>query len=154
MFCADDGFGVAVARRLQRETFPDGVAIMDFGVRAMQLAFELLATPVDLLVIVDAAARGGEPGTIYVIDPERDPDVLRTFAADAHAMSPFAVLAMLRAMGTTLPGKTRIIGCEPDRIAEGGGLSDAAMQAIAPATSLVRRLIADTLAQAAARSLL
>jgi hydrogenase maturation protease len=142
VFFGDDGFGVAVAHRLQRDAFPDSVAIVDFGIRALHLAFELLATPaIDLLVLVDATARGGEPGTLYVIDPERNPEALAGMAPDAHAISPFTVLAMLQSMGGTLPMRTRIIGCEPAQLDGGIGLSEMVQEAIEPAACLVRRLI-------------
>lgn len=143
VFFGDDGFGVAVAHRLSRDRFPDSVAIVDFGIRALHLAFELMATPaVDLLVLIDATARGGEPGTIYVIDPERDPEALAATPPDAHAINPFSVLAMLRALGGELPLQTRIIGCEPAQLDGGIGLSEAVKEAIEPAAALVRRLIA------------
>src|SRR4029077_16308755 len=69
VFLGDDGFGVEVARRLVGETFPDGVQVADFGIRGVHLAYELLEG-YDLLILVDAAPRGEEAGTVFVLEPD------------------------------------------------------------------------------------
>src|SRR6185369_14690375 len=68
VFFGDDGFGVEVARQLG-EPLPRGTRVADFGIRALHLAYELLDPP-DLLVVADCMARGGPPGTLYVVEPE------------------------------------------------------------------------------------
>ena len=70
IFLSDDGFGVEVARRLAREELPDGTTVTDYGIRGMHLAYDL-AQGWDATILVDAVQRGGEPGTVYVIEPER-----------------------------------------------------------------------------------
>ena len=65
IFFGDDGFGVEVAQRLMsRKTgqYPEGVQVVDFGIRGMELAYTLL-DDYDTLVLVDAVPRGGSPGT-------------------------------------------------------------------------------------------
>nr|HET6904745.1 hydrogenase maturation protease [Ktedonobacteraceae bacterium] len=45
IFLGDDGFGVEVAQRLMRrqdKQFPEGVQVIDFGIRGMDLAYTLL----------------------------------------------------------------------------------------------------------------
>ena len=137
VFFRDDGFGVAVARRLAEDSLPAGARVADFGIRGVHLAFELLDAP-DLLILVDAMARGGAPGTLYIVDPEVDsaPHAV----ADAHAMSPGAVFAALRGMGGTVP-KARVVGCEPEDVREGMDLSLSVARAVEPAAALVRRLV-------------
>ena len=44
---------------------------MDFGTSGLDLAYEVMRG-YDALVLVDATRQGGEPGTLYVIEPERD----------------------------------------------------------------------------------
>ena len=48
----DDGFGSEVARRLQAQSWPDGVRVMDYGIRGVDLAFDLMAG-YDVAVLVD-----------------------------------------------------------------------------------------------------
>ncbi|MQA76737.1 MAG: hydrogenase maturation protease, partial [Solirubrobacterales bacterium] len=67
VFCGDDGFGVAVAEHLAAATLPAGVELSDYGIRGIHLAYQLL-DGYDLLVLVDAVQRGGEPGTVYLIE--------------------------------------------------------------------------------------
>ncbi len=69
IFLGDDGFGVEVIRRLSSREFPAEVRVEDFGIRGYDLAYALLDGP-DVTILVDAAARGGAPGTIYVIEPD------------------------------------------------------------------------------------
>jgi hydrogenase maturation protease len=108
VFLGDDGFGVAVARRLAERELPATVKVADFGIRGMDLAYEL-QEDYDAAVLVDAVPRGGEPGTLYVIEPELDAGgpVL-----DAHAMDPVRVLGLARTLGT-LPSRVLVVGCEP-----------------------------------------
>ena len=68
----DDGFGVEVAQRLvnrKPDRYPDGVEVIDFGIRGVDLAYTLL-DEYDELILVDALSRGGEPGTLYLIEPD------------------------------------------------------------------------------------
>ena len=67
VFQRDDAFGVEVVRLLAERPWPDGVEIADFGIRGIHLAYELL-DGCDLLVLVDAAQRGQEPGTVTVLE--------------------------------------------------------------------------------------
>lgn len=105
----DDGFGVEVARRLSERSLPAGVTVRDFGIRGMDLAYALL-DPYDAVLFVDTASREGEPGTLYVIEPEIDPTATATI--EAHGMDPVKVLALARAMGAP-PVLTYLVGCEP-----------------------------------------
>lgn len=133
VFFGDDGFGVEVVRRLTRRSLPPGVEVRDTGIRGIHLAFELL-DPFDLVVIVDVASRGGEPGSLYVIEP--DLDAPAPAAADAHSMDLSAVFAAVRAMGGA-PSRVRLVGCEPSRMDAGMQLSPALQVAVEPAIELV-----------------
>jgi hydrogenase maturation protease len=135
----DDGFGSEVARRLERSALPEGTRVVDFGIRGLHLAFELLE-PLDLLVLVDTTARRGEPGSLYLIDPEVDDVGLPLASPDGHAMDPVSMLAAAKQMGGTLP-PTRIVGCEPACLEEGMGLSAPVEGAIEPAMAMIRELL-------------
>src|ERR1044072_4706859 len=93
IFLSDDAFGVEVANRLADKELPSGVKYTDFGIGGVHLAFELL-DGYDTAILVDAVPRGGEPGTVYVIEPEVDSS--RTDGGvDAHGFDPAAVLGVL-----------------------------------------------------------
>ena len=62
IFLGDDGFGVEVARRLAGRPLPPEVMLKDFGIRGFDLTYALLE-PYELVILVDACPRGGEPGT-------------------------------------------------------------------------------------------
>ena len=108
VFLADDGFGVEVARLLAQRELPSGVKVADFGIRGMDLAYEL-QEDYDAAVLVDAVPRGQEPGTLYVIEPDLDGTEP---SLDAHAMDPVKVLGLARTLGS-LPAKVLVVGCEP-----------------------------------------
>ncbi len=136
VFFSDDAFGVEVARALFAAP-PPNAKVGDFGIRARHLAFELLE-PFELCVVADCMPRGGAPGTIYVVEPElaaADGSV-----ADAHAMNLETVFAAVRELGGRLP-RTIIVGCEPQVIAAGMGLSAPVASAIPAAVQLIRDLI-------------
>lgn len=137
IFLADDGFGCEVVRRLTAEPLPVGAQLVDYGIRGMHLAFDLL-NGYDALVIVDAAPRGGSPGDLSVL--EVGPDDLGTGELDAHGMEPTAVLGSLGSLGGQLP-RTLVVCCEPADIEERIGLSAVVAAAVAPAVSLVRELL-------------
>ena len=146
VFLADDGFGVEVARLLAQRELPAGVKVADFGIRGMDLAFEL-QEDYDAAILIDAVPRGGEPGTLYVIEP--DP-VEAEGMLDAHAMDPVRVLGLARVLGS-VPPRVLVVGCEPGRLDpdEDGriGLSPpvegAVEEAIGLVESLVEKILAD-----------
>ncbi len=142
IFLGDDGFGVAVAERLTQEHLGNGVRVMDVGIRARDLAYELIDGGYDAAVLVDAVARGDAPGTVYLIEPDVVGETGREAAvlADGHAMHPDAVLALVRHLGGA-PPRMFIVGCEPADLGEGIGLSVPVAAAVEEAVALVRRLV-------------
>lgn len=114
----DDGFGVAVARRLLDVTLPDHVRVVETGIGGIALIHEL-ADGFDVLVVADAVDRGRVPGTIMVIDPDVvDVELLSAverhdLLADMHMATPERVFMLARALGT-LPPRVIMVGCQPD----------------------------------------
>ena len=135
IFLGDDGFGCAVAARLSR--LSPGVRAVDYGIRGMHLAYDLLAG-VDLLVLVDALPDRGEPGRVHVLEVAAD-DV-GPGAVDAHGMDPASVLANLQALGGTMP-RTIVVGCEVNDVGEGMRLSPAVEAAVDEAVRTVRDVL-------------
>jgi hydrogenase maturation protease len=140
VFLGDDGFGVEVSRRLAGRRLPDGVRVVDFGIRGLDLTYTLL-DGWDAAILVDAAPRGGRPGTLYVLEPKLDSDA--PAAVEPHSMDPVKVLALVRELGGT-PPLLRVVGCEPAAAGEFEmGLSPAVEAAIDPAVALVEELVAE-----------
>lgn len=150
IFLTDDGFGVEVARRLDGVPVPDGVEIADVGIRGVHLAYQLLEG-YDALILVDSLQRGGEPGTVYLLEP--DMDAVEPSGADgamppvdAHGMTPDAVFSTLKSLGGTV-GQALVVGCEPADLSEGIGLSPVVAAAVQPAADAVLDLLAKTAAE-------
>lgn len=146
IFFGDDAFGSEVARRLLTDTepVPEGVKVTDFGIRGIHLAYELL-DGYDTAILVDATPQGGEPGTVYVIEPDLDSlesesGLAEAGIADAHGMDPVSVLALLRSLGGGV-GRLLVVGCEPADTDEHMGLSDPVAAAVDEAVRVVRDLV-------------
>jgi len=139
IFLGDDGFGPEVARQLAGQPLPEHVRVIDYGIRGMHLAYDLL-DGYDALVIVDALPGGKQPGELTVL--EVGPDDLGDGEFDAHGMDPVAVLANLESLGGQLP-YTLVVGVQPADVAEHIGLSPTVQAAVPAAVSTVRRLVAD-----------
>ncbi len=137
LFLTDDAFGSEVARRLATEPLPEGVRVVDYGIRGMHLAYDLLEG-YDALVVVDALPGDGRPGDLRVL--EVGPDDLGEGELDAHGMAPVAVLASLGQLGGSLP-PTYVVGCQPGDVGEGIGLTPAVAGAVAGAVTLVHEVL-------------
>ena len=146
IFLGDDGFGVEAAHALAGRPLPEGVEVADIGIRGVHLAYRLL-DGYDTLVVLDATARGGEPGTLYVIDAAEPGGRLAPDGVplDGHRMSPDAVLALLGTLcagtGAVPPRRTLVVGCEPATVEEGIGLSPRVAAAVPEAARLVLGLV-------------
>ncbi|MCW8216609.1 hydrogenase maturation protease [Streptomyces griseolus] len=138
LFLSDDGFGPEVVRRLAGDGgLPPGVRVVDYGIRGMHLAYDLL-DGYDALILVDAYPGDGPPGEMTVL--EIGADDLGTGEFDAHGMNPVAVLANLGQLGGTLP-VTYLVGCTPAGVEEGIGLSSTVHAAVPGAADAVRALV-------------
>jgi hydrogenase maturation protease len=114
IFLGDDAFGVEVARRFAERPLPEGVTVVDFGIRSYDLAYALMEDW-ELVILIDALPRGGQPGTLYLLEPELDGKDESPISIDAHTMNPVSVLQMVRALGGK-PGRMLVAGCEPESI--------------------------------------
>jgi hydrogenase maturation protease len=135
----DDGFGGEVARRLEARELPPDVAVMDAGTGGLDLAYEVMRG-YDGLVIIDVSRQGGEPGTLYVMEPDED-EVQGTIedgeVINPHSMDPQTVLRFVKSIGAW-PGRVVVIACEPADVEEmGWGLSEQVTGAVDNAVNLV-----------------
>ena len=150
IFLGDDGFGVAVAQRLQGRQLPAGVDIIDFGIRGMDLAYAL-GQPYHAAILVDTVPEGELPGALVVLEAQQDNE--EASALDGHRMDPYAVLRLARRLGP-LPGQVLIVGCRPEEIHEEWSpetsmmLSVPVAAAVEKAADLVQELAARLMAEA------
>jgi hydrogenase maturation protease len=142
----DDGFGCEVARRLAAESWPDGVRVVDYGIRGMHLAYDLL-DPWDALVLVDALPGGSGSGGVVVLEI-RNEHLDTGATVDAHSMDPATVLATLAALGGRLPPRTVLVGHRVTETGDRMGLTPAVEAALGAAMSMVRSLVAAELQKA------
>ncbi|MFI9045839.1 hydrogenase maturation protease [Streptomyces sp. NPDC053427] len=145
IFLGDDGFGVEAVRRLGEHRLPDHVEAVDVGVRGVHLAYQML-DGYHTVLLVDASARGGAPGTVYLLDAtDPAPAGPRPPAVDGHHMTPDSVLALLGTLadGTDgrRPQRVLVVGCEPADVEEGIGLSEPVAAAVDEAVALILRLV-------------
>jgi hydrogenase maturation protease len=139
VFRSDDGFGPEVAGRLAGSPLPDGVRVVDYGIRGLHLAYDLL-DPWDALVLVDALPDHGSPGAVVLLEIDGN-SVRGDAGVDAHGMDPATVLATLAALGGRLPPRTRLVGCQVAGTGDGMGLSPPVAAAVDEAVRVVRAVL-------------
>lgn len=142
VWMGDDGFGSEVARRLSGRL--DGAVVRDFGIRALDLRYAL--EDCEHAIVVDVVRRGGEPGTVYILEP--------TAPAGGHAELPthhgmiatevITWAAERRDRGGSL--KTLwLVGCEPESFGDEDegrlGLSERVARAVDQAARVVEDLV-------------
>ncbi len=139
IFLSDDAFGSEVARRLDvGPPLPADVTVADFGIRGIHLAYELL-DGYEALLLVDATQRGGEPGTLYVMEVG-EADEGSFGPPDPHGMDPGAMIDHIRSLGRT-DLEIIVLGCEPASLAEEMGLSEPVAAAVDEAVRMVHELV-------------
>ena len=144
IFLGDDAFGVEVAQRMVGRALPEGVRVVDYGIRGFDLAYALL-DELDLTIMVDATMRGGAPGTLYLIEPDMsalaDED---EHSIEPHGMTPVSVLRMVKSLGGQPPRRLLVVGCEPAVLeTEDGliGLSTPVQAAVEEAIGMIESLV-------------
>ena len=93
--------------------------MQDFGSGGLDLAYEVMRG-YHALLLIDVSKQGGEPGTLYVIEP--DPDEIKGGIDDGevlspHGMDPATVLRFVKAVHGW-PGKVIVVACEPADVEE------------------------------------
>lgn len=139
IFLGDDGFGPEVVRYMtDRFADTDAVRVVDYGIRGMHLAYDLL-DGWDALVMVDAVPDRGSPGAVHVFEADHE-SLGSTTALDAHGMDPASVFASLSALGGN-PPRTIVVGCEVADIHDGIGLSASVGAAVSDAIRAVEAAV-------------
>jgi len=142
----DDAFGGKVAERLEQVELPTGVAVFDFGIGGIDLAYEVMRG-YSALVLVDVSRQGGEPGTLYVMDA--DPADIEPIGdgevVSPHGMDPQTVLRFVKTVGGW-PGRVVVVACEPGEVEEMGlSLTPTVEAAVGRAVDLVLETVGELL---------
>ena len=146
----DDAFGGLVAQRLDGSELPDGVGVFDFGTGGLDLAYEVMRG-YDALILVDVSRQGGDPGTLYVMEPDADEiePIEDGQVVNPHGMDPQTVLRFVKTVGGW-PGKVIVVACEPAVVEEMGlGVSPEVDGAVDRAVTLVLETISELRTDAA-----
>jgi hydrogenase maturation protease len=148
VFRSDDGFGPEVARRLSRRPWPDGVRVVDYGIRGLHLAYDLL-DPWGVLILIDALPDRGAVGSVVLLEIASDeiaPDHVMEPAhpgrqVDAHGMDPVTVLATVGALGGRIPPRALLVGCQVAETGDGMGLTPRIEAAVDEAVHTVQAVV-------------
>lgn len=156
----DDGFGVAVARRLRTDTeLPSEVDVLESATAGISVVHHLM-DGYAALIMVDAVDVGAQPGAIFVLEP-RVPDPAEVSIdewgetlSNLHLFEPSRVLLLARALDV-LPGHVRLVGCQT-KVCDGfdEGLSRPVEAAVDVAIGRVRQLALSFAASCSERPLL
>jgi hydrogenase maturation protease len=152
IFKGDDAFGTEVAQRLAARSQPDGVKVVDFGIRGIDLTYALL-DGYDAAILIDTAQRGETPGAVSVVVPEAlssEPLGPHDLVLELHALDPAKVLKVVTAMGGACQN-ILLVACEPvtfgDEETGAMGLSPEVAAAVELAIPIVERLVRELLAE-------
>jgi hydrogenase maturation protease len=150
IFLGDDAFGVEVVKELSGFELPEGVDVVDFGIRGYDLAFAIMEGYA-ATVLVDTTARGNAPGTLYLIEPDTEElTELTAEVPDGHGLGPVQVLRLVQSLGGKIE-RLYLVGCEPAALeTEDGeiGLSEPVRAALPQAVEMIRTLVNDLRAKA------
>ena len=114
----------------------------DFGIRGIHLAYELAEKSYPTVILVDATPRGGEPGTVYLIEP--DLDRLGDPGGGAGRRARHGPRKRSSRCSEPLggkPGRVLVVGCEPASTEEEIALSEPVAAAVDEAVRLIFELL-------------
>lgn len=145
IFLGDDAFGVEVVRKLIGSDLPEGIDVVDFGIRGYDLAYAIM-DGYAATILVDTVSKGNPPGTLYVIEPDTEELAkLQKELPNGHNLGPVHVLHLVQSLGGQIAG-LYLVGCEPAVLeSEDGqmGLSEPVQAAVPQAVEMIRRLVND-----------
>ena len=151
IFLGDDGFGSEVVRHAAIPPSDPSVRVIDYGIRGMHLAYDL-ANGYETAILIDAAPRGGPPGTLTVLEvrPEDRPELGTAGGSplqssqmfNAHGMQPDVVFGVLDMLGAQA-GRILVVGCQPASLELEMGLSEPVAAAVDAAVRVVTELVTE-----------
>ncbi len=109
IFLGDDAFGCEAAQALTKHALPAEVAVRDFGIRCLELAY-VLDAGWTAVIVLDAVSRGQPPGTLYRISLDDEPEPPASL--NPHSVGIGHLRSLARQTMVALPPMF-LIGCEP-----------------------------------------
>ena len=136
---SDEGIGIHVIAQLQQMTLGDSVEALDLGTSGMRALHELGGR--DVVVFVDCALMGTEPGTIRRFTPEDVETKKIQPRLSLHEGDLLNTIALAKRLGTA-PERIVIFGIEPKTIDPGETLSPALAARLDQYVATVREEVA------------
>jgi len=128
---ADEGFGVRCVEALAEGwELPPDVAVMDGGTLGLALVPELLDA--SHVLLFDAVAHPGDPGTLVVARDDEVPGLMGGNKMSLHQVGMNDILASLELLGHK-PDHFTVVGIRPVQLADYGGSLTEPVQAQLPA---------------------
>jgi hydrogenase maturation protease len=135
----DEGVGIHATKFLRERNLTGNVEIIDAGVPSLALLHMIEGR--ELVIVIDCADFGGEPGEIKAFQPD---DVKRAEPErhlSLHAADLLTTFDIAAQTGLPLP-PVWIVGIQPARVEPTMELSDEAATALAKLKPLIEKLIA------------
>lgn len=137
IFYGDDAFGVEVFKVLTKQNLPESVKVEDFGIRGIDLAFEI-SENYALVILVDTIKVGAKAGSVFVLEPKRNgnSEIL------THDLTPGKALQFAENFENK-PDKMLLIGCEPVNLEFNSEMSEPVKNAVGKAAAKILEIIAN-----------
>lgn len=133
----DDALGPRLVRLLWQQGVPQGVRLVDGGTAGMDVAFQMRGA--ERVVIVDAAATGATPGTVYRVPGEALEELPPASGIHTHSFRWDHALAFARwLLGPLCPTDVTVFLVEVAEVTHGADLSEPARAGLETVATMVR----------------
>lgn len=134
----DDGVGPLLVRHLWELGVPDGAQMVDGGTAGMDTAFRMRGA--ERVVIVDAAATGAEPGTVYRVPGEEFAELPPLQGLHTHSFRWDHAIAFARwALGEACPTDITVFLIEAAGVEYGADLSEPVQRGMNTVIEVIER---------------
>lgn len=134
----DEGVGIHATKALREMDWPDDIEIIDAGVPSLALLNMMEGRK--LVVIIDCADFGKEPGEIRTFSPDQVKRPTQDRKVSLHATDLLTTFDIAAQAGLPLP-PVWIVGIQPKSVEMGMELSDEAMAALEKLPTIIRTLL-------------
>lgn len=134
----DDGVGPILVRHLWELGVPDGARMVDGGTAGMDVAFQMRGA--ERVVIIDAAATGAAPGTIYRVPGEELEELPPLQGLHTHSFRWDHAIAFARwALGDACPTDITVFLIEAGGVGFGADLTEPVEAAMGQVIDIIER---------------